>query len=110
MINQCQDCQGFVHPPRPLCRHCLSDKVEAVAVSGRGRVDTFTINHQPWMPGMEVPFVFARITLDDAPGVVISSNIIGCAVAEVEIGDAVSVTFLNREDVWLPLFEKADVS
>lgn len=105
-IAQCADCSGFVHPPRPLCRHCLSDNVQPVAVSGRGKVATFTINHQPWMPGMEVPFVLARIALDDAPGVVITSNVVGCPVDSVDVGDRVQVTFLNQDDVWLPLFEK----
>lgn len=105
-IHHCRDCGGFVHPPRPVCRHCLSDNVAPKAVSGAGVVDTFTINHQPWMPGMAVPFILARITLDDAPGVILTSNVINCEVDEVNIGDRVQVTFLNQDDVWLPLFEK----
>jgi uncharacterized OB-fold protein len=105
-IMQCRDCLGFVHPPRPVCRHCLSENIEPKAVSGAGVVDTFTINHQPWMPGMEVPFVIARVALDDAPDVFLTTNIVGCAVNEVDIGDRVQVTFLQQDDVWLPLFEK----
>jgi uncharacterized OB-fold protein len=105
-ILQCRDCQGFIHPPRPVCRHCLSENVEPKAVSGFGVVDTFTINHQPWMPGMEVPFVIARVALDDAPEVFLTTNIVNCPVNEVDIGDRVSVTFLQQDDVWLPLFEK----
>lgn len=77
-----------------------------MAVSGHARVDTFTINHQVWLPGMEVPFVIARVALDDAPGVFLTTNIVGCPVDDVAFGDPVQVTFLNEEDVWLPLFEK----
>jgi uncharacterized OB-fold protein len=105
-IMQCRDCHGFVHPPRPVCRHCLSENVEPKAVGGTGVVDTFTINHQPWMPGMEVPFVIARVALDDAPEVFLTTNIVNCPVNEVDIGDRVRVTFLQQDDVWLPLFEK----
>jgi uncharacterized OB-fold protein len=105
-IMQCQDCATFIHPPRPVCHRCLSDKVVPKAVSGTGKIDTFTINHQPWLPGMEVPFVIARVALDDAPGVFLTTNVVGCAVTEVDIGDRVRVTFLQQEDVWLPLFEK----
>ena len=105
-IYRCRDCAGFIHPPRPVCNHCLSDNVGPAVVSGRGKVATFTINHQPWMPGMEVPFVYARVELDDAPGVFLSTNIVGCPVGEVGIGDAVRVRFLQQEDVWIPLFGK----
>ncbi|WP_373081275.1 Zn-ribbon domain-containing OB-fold protein [Zhongshania sp.] len=107
-IMHCADCDGFIHPPRPICRHCLSENVAPATVSGKGTIDTFTINHQPWFPGMEVPFVIARVALDDAPGVFLTTNIIGSPVAEVDIGDPVQVTFLHQDDVWIPLFEKVN--
>ncbi len=106
-IMQCQDCKTHIHPPTLVCRHCLSDNVAPHAVSGAGQVDTYVINYQPWAPGMEVPFVVARVALDDAPGVIITSDIIGTPVDDVDIGMKVQVTFLQQEDVWLPLFEKA---
>ena len=105
-IHQCRDCNEFTHPPRPVCRHCLSDNIGPTAVSGKGVVDTCTINYQPWAPNMEVPFVIARIALDDAPGVIITSNVINCPVDEVEFGDKVEVVFEHQDDVWIPLFEK----
>lgn len=105
-IHRCGACLAFVHPPRPVCRHCLSEDVAPHAVAGTGVVDTFTVNHQAFMPGMEVPFVIARVALDDAPGVYLTTNIVGCPADQVDIGDKVRVTFLNQDDVWLPLFEK----
>jgi uncharacterized OB-fold protein len=105
-IMHCNDCDGYIHPPRPVCRHCLSENVAAKAVSGFGVIDTYTINHQAWHPKMEVPFVIARVALSDAPGVIITSNIIGCPVDDVDIGDEVSVVFEQQEDVFIPLFEK----
>lgn len=105
-IMCCNDCGTFFHPPRPVCRHCLSDNVAAKAVSGTGVVDTFTINHQKWHPKMEVPFVIARVALDDAPGVYLTTNIVGCEVSEVDIGDRVQVTFEKQDDIFLPLFVK----
>ncbi len=102
----CDDCHGFIHPPRPVCRHCLSDNVAPKAVSGTGVVDTFTINHQKWHPKMDVPFVIARVALDDAPGVYLTTNIVGCEVDEVNIGDRVEVVFEQQDDVFIPLFKK----
>lgn len=105
-IMHCNDCDGFIHPPRPVCRHCLSDNVAPKVVSGTGVVDTFTINHQKWHPMMDVPFIIARVALDDAPGVYLTTNIVGCAVEAVDIGDKVRVTFEQQDDVFIPLFEK----
>ena len=105
-IMRCADCQGFVHPPRPVCRHCLSDRVAPHVVAGTGVIDTYTINHKQWHPAMEVPFVIARVALDDAPGVILTTNIVGCAVDEVDIGDRVRVVFEQQDDVYLPLFER----
>jgi uncharacterized OB-fold protein len=105
-ICHCRDCDTWIHPPQPVCRNCLSENVAPEAVSGTGVVDTFTINYQAWGPGMEVPFVLARVALDGAPGVILTTNIIGTPVDEVEFGDRVRVTFEQHEDVWIPLFEK----
>jgi uncharacterized OB-fold protein len=105
-IMQCLDCSGYIHPPRPVCRHCLSDKVAPRAVAGTGVVASFTVNHQPFIPGMEVPLVIARVALDGVPDVYLTTNIVGCPVDEVDIGDRVRVVFEQHEDVYLPLFEK----
>jgi uncharacterized OB-fold protein len=105
-LMQCADCAAFVHPPRPLCPKCLSENVAPQTMAGTGVIDTFTINYQKWHPALEVPFVIARVAIDGAPGVYLTSNIVGCPVEEVEIGDRVSVTFLQQGEVYLPLFEK----
>jgi uncharacterized OB-fold protein len=105
-ICHCRDCGLWIHPPQPVCRGCLSENVHPEAVAGTGVIDTFTVNHQAWGPGMEVPFVLARVAIDGAPGVVLTTNIINCPVDEVEFGDRVKVTFEHQEDVWIPLFEK----
>jgi uncharacterized protein len=106
MLHRCQDCLGFVHPPRPVCRHCLSENVRPEAVAGTGVVDTYTVNHQKFHPAIEVPYVIARVAIDGAPGVILTTNIVGCPVDSVDIGDRVQVRFEQHDDVWLPLFEK----
>ena len=105
-IHHCGDCGAWNHPPMPVCRQCLSENVAPEAVAGTGVVDTYTVNYQAWAPGMETPFVIARVTLDGAPGVILTTNIVGSPVDEVAIGDRVRVTFEQHEDVYIPLFEK----
>jgi len=104
LIMRCRDCGAFMHPPRPLCRNCLSENVAPEAVAGTGVIDTFTVNYQKWHPAMEVPFVIARVALDGVPGVYLTTNIVGCPVEEVEVGDRVRVVFEQQDDVHLPFF------
>lgn len=106
LLHRCQDCKTFIHPPRPVCHHCLSEKVIPEAVAGTGVVDTYTVNYQKFHPAFEVPFVIARIAIDGAPGVYLTSNVVGCPAEQVDFGDRVKVKFEQHEDVWLPLFEK----
>jgi uncharacterized OB-fold protein len=74
-------------------------------VSGRGRVATFTVNHQAWMKGLEAPFVFAAVELEEQPELYVFSNIINCPAEAVRIGLPVEVLFEQREEVYLPMFQ-----
>ena len=38
----------------------------------------------------------------------LTTNIVGCPVDAVDIGDRVRVKFEQQDDVYLPLFEKID--
>lgn len=109
-LLRCQECASFVHPPRLVCRHCLSEKVVPEVVAGTGVVDTFTVNYQEWRPGLEVPYVIARVAIDGAPGVYLTTNIINCDVEAVQIGARVQVKFEQHGEVYLPLFETLDTA
>ena len=107
-VAQCGDCRQFTHPPREFCRHCQSENVTPFASAGLGVIDTYTVNHQAWAKDMEVPFVIARVKLDDVPGVYLTTNIVNCPVDAVKIDDRVRVVFEEQGGIWFPLFEKAD--
>jgi uncharacterized OB-fold protein len=108
-ITHCSDCGMWIHPPIPLCPGCHSKKVAAQATSGRGQVHTFTVNHQPWMPGPELPYVVAIVELAEDPSVRLTTNLVGVAPEDVHIGMPVRAVFEHHADelgdVWLPLFE-----
>lgn len=106
-MHRCDDCKRFFHPPAPVCRDCTSLNVTPTPVSGRGKVLTFTINHQAWTPEFTQPYVVAIIELEEQEGLRFLSNVVNCPPDAVEIGMAVTVLFENVEDVWIPLFEKA---
>lgn len=105
-IMKCGDCGQFTHPPRQICRHCQSENMAPEAVAGTGEVDTYTINYQPWAPGLEVPLVIARVRLDGVPGVYLTTNIVNCPVDAVAFDDKVRVVFEEQDGIFYPLFEK----
>jgi uncharacterized OB-fold protein len=105
-MMKCGDCGQFTHPPRQICRHCQSENMAAEAVAGTGQIDTYTINYQAWMPGLEVPFVIARVRLDGVPDVVLTTNIVNCDVHDVHFDDKVRVLFDEQDGIWFPVFEK----
>lgn len=105
-IMKCDDCGEYTHPPRQICRHCQSENMAPEAVAGTGTIDTLTVNYQAWMPGLEVPFVIARVKLDGVPGVYLTTNIVGCSHEEVDFDDKVRVTFEEQDGIFYPLFEK----
>jgi uncharacterized protein len=105
-ITKCGDCGEYTHPPRQVCRHCRSENVFADAVAGTGSIESYTINYQKWAPGLDEPYVIARVRLDGVPGVYLISNIVGCAVDAVNFDDKVRVVFEEQDGIWYPLFEK----
>jgi acetyl-CoA acetyltransferase/uncharacterized OB-fold protein len=100
-IQGCDDCGQLVHPPVPICPYCRSRSSKPTAVSGRGTIVGFTVNSHRWLPDFDPPYVIANIALAEDARVHLTTNIVG-----VQIGQEVRVTFLQQEDVWLPLFER----
>jgi len=103
---RCGACERLVHPPVPRCPYCLTEALTPAAVSGRGTVHSFTVNHQQWFPGAD-PYVVGLVTVAEQDDVRLTTNIVGCDAEEVQVGMEVEVTFEHHDDVWLPLFRPA---
>lgn len=104
-IVRCRACGFWIHPPSPICPSCLGRDLTPQPVSGRGTLVSFTVNHQPWIPGFDPPYVIALVELDEQPGLRITSNLVGCAIEKVEIGLPVEILFDEYDGVWIPLFQ-----
>jgi uncharacterized OB-fold protein len=107
LICRCESCGRYLHPPLPRCPTCDGGRVSPAPVSGRGRVASFTVNQQAWVPGLAVPFVFAAVELVEQAELYVFTNIVGCPVEAVRIGMSVEVLFEPHGEVFLPLFQPA---
>jgi uncharacterized protein len=108
-FQRCHDCGYYLHPPGVICPRCWSKDIRVEAVSGRGEVLTYSVNHQLWMPGLEPPFVLAIVRCVEQDDLRVFTNIVHCDPQDVRIGMPVSVLFEPHveEQVWIPLFEPA---
>jgi uncharacterized protein len=103
---RCQSCRTFVHPPTPRCPACMSEDLAPEAVSGRGTVESFTVNLQQWIPGSD-PYIVAWVSIVEQPDVRLTTNLVDLEPTQVTIGMAVDVVFEENGDVHLPLFGPA---
>jgi acetyl-CoA acetyltransferase/uncharacterized OB-fold protein len=105
-MTRCRTCRWFVHPARPICSRCRSRDLAPETLSGLATVVTYTVNHQRWMPGLEVPYVIAIVELVEQRNLRLTTNIVGCPPEAVHIGMPVKVTFHKASDeITLPRFE-----
>lgn len=93
VVQRCRRCAQYQHPPRPICSGCWSDDLDWHRCSGKGMVYSYSVAHRPTTPGFsaEAPFAVAIVELDE--GVRMTTNVIGCPVAEVHIGQPVKAVF-----------------
>jgi uncharacterized protein len=107
---RCLDCGYWLHPPGPRCPSCGAgaERLAPEAVSGRGELFSFTVNHQPW-DGDPEPYVIALVELPEQTGLRLTTNLVGVPNdgEGVAIGMPVQVVFEQHERVWFPLFEPA---
>ncbi len=95
LIQRCEQCARFHHPPVGICKDCLSTDLTFVEVTGDGHVYSFAVVKDQRIPAFDalVPYVVASVELDDAPGVFLQTNLPGTPIDGVRSGLAVTVDF-----------------
>ncbi len=109
LLQRCEVCQALRFFPRYLCTECGSEKTRWVEVSGRGTVHSFTIVHRAALPEFQAQTPYAIALIDLAEGPRMMTNVVGEDALNVEIGDAVDVTFEDRgiDGAKIPQFQRA---
>ena len=108
LINRCLDCSYWINPPRPMCPECWSGNVEAQEVSGRGKVQWFTLLHQG-VAGAEPshPYVAVVVELEEQANLRMHSTMVECTPREVACAMAVELAWQDRDGAPLPVFRPA---
>ena len=85
VMPRCQTCDHLFFYPRSECPRCLSNHLEWMRVSGRGRLHTYTIVYQPANAAFrdDTPYICAVVQLDEGPRMV--SNVVQCDIEAVKV-------------------------
>ena len=93
LVERCSACGHYVFPPRGVCAKCGGRQLTYVPVEGTGRIYSFTVNYNSWMPGMEVPYVLALVEFPEYPGFRVLGRLRGFDPDVVAIGTEVGIGF-----------------
>ncbi len=93
LVERCAACGAESFPPRGMCRSCRARTMVPTEITSRGRVYSFTVNHQRWLPDLEVPYVIVLVEFPDHSGVRVVGRLRGCEPDDVSIGMEVEVGF-----------------
>jgi uncharacterized OB-fold protein len=93
LAERCTVCGAESFPPRGICRSCRSRAIQPVEVAGPGVVYSLTVNHQRWLPDLEVPYALVLVEFAEHPGVRVFGRLRGCEPEDATIGLAVEVGF-----------------
>jgi uncharacterized protein len=92
-VQRCGACGRLRFPPSPDCLECGAAAVEWQQLSGAGTVKQWSVMREPRVIGFPVPYVAVMVELDEQPGLVILSNLVGAPAAAVRCGLRVQACF-----------------
>ena len=107
VLQHCGDCGKPRYPINHVCPHCLCEKFEWKAVSGRGTVHSSIVFHQVYNQAFaqDVPYNVSLIQLAEGPRMI--SNVVGVPPSDVKVGEHVQVVFDPvTPEVSIPRFQR----
>jgi uncharacterized protein len=107
VLARCASCGQIAHPPDVVCPHCGSTEPSFafVPVSGRGKIRSWTIVRQSFLPGFSVPFTLVDVELDEQADLRLIGRLLDPTEVPIQLGDAVEVAFEDLSDeISVPAF------
>jgi uncharacterized OB-fold protein len=100
VIPRCTICDHLFFYPRSECPRCLSNHLEWMQVSGRGRLHTYTVVYQPANAAFrdDTPYIYAVVQLDEGPRMV--SNVVQCEIDAVRVDMPLEAIFDDVTPEW----------
>jgi len=104
-FQRCADCGTWRHLPRFGCAECGSERWTWEHSSGRGRLHSWTVTHQPLMRDFVEPVPYAVVVVEMEEGVRMVSGIRGVELSTLALELPLEVLFETvAEGVRFPFF------
>lgn len=109
-MQRCTACGRYAYPPGVVCTGCLAPEPSFrwEPVSGRGRVASWTVIHQAFLPGFaaDVPYTVVEVELEEQRGLRLVARLADEATAAgLALGAPVEAVFADGpEGVAVPQF------
>jgi uncharacterized OB-fold protein len=106
-IMRCADCGTWHEPPKPICPACWSTDVVPTPVTGRGTIFmVIFLSQGPPAPGVDysTPYPVVTVELEEQAGLRFTSTVVGSPNDDIVIGAPVTLDWLDREGVPIPVF------
>jgi uncharacterized OB-fold protein len=102
VLQRCDDCRGYQHPPEIICHRCLSERLAWDPVPETGTIYTaVNVTHKVY-PDTEdaLPYNVVLVELDGI-GMRVYGNVVGAKFEDVRIGSRVRVVWdqVGEDDV-----------
>jgi len=113
LINRCGSCGRWHHRPKPICPDCWSFDISATEVRGSVTIYLLVLLHQgPPAEGVDysTPYPVVTVELDEQSGLRFTSALVGSPNEDITIGKRVTLDWLDRGEVTLPVFRLAQVT
>lgn len=107
LLQECGDCGALDFMPRHMCAVCWSPNRKWREASGEGTVHSFSIVRRASSPAFAPRTPYVVVLIDLAEGPRMPSALVGDGALSVAIGDPVKMTFEERGDQKLAVFQMA---
>ncbi len=103
LLQQCGGCEKKRFPARAICNACQSREAAWVPAEGTGRVYSWIVNHQRFMPDREVPYAVLCVRLDEGEDILMYGNLVDGDATQITPGMRVRATIRDGLVQWCPL-------
>ncbi|CAA0078920.1 Uncharacterised protein [Mycolicibacterium vanbaalenii] len=108
-LQRCPECERLIHPPALRCQRDHASP-EWATLSGRGVVESWTVNRHPFYPGFPDPYVIAFVNPIEDVRTRVLTNLVNIDPDDIAPGMPVRVRFESDDEnvVFFPLFAPDD--
>ncbi|WP_043631627.1 Zn-ribbon domain-containing OB-fold protein [Nonomuraea candida] len=73
-VQECDSCGTLRFPPRAFCAACRREAWHWRRIAPEGTVESWIVNHQPFVPGRRDPYLVVMARLTAVPGCLVHGN------------------------------------